>query len=267
MSQPNKTSFHPQTLHEDIAASILNPDAPHAENLNGQIVQNDISVDGRLNIYKNNVVGGLIDVMLARYPTITPLVGEEFARQMARVYILDNPPSSGNLNEYGGDYAAFIRNFPPAAELLFLVDMAELENFEHLAYYAPDGQELNLENAEQHLPNVMAGNTALALHPSVGLLRSEFPLLKLREYTAAKSDETDDFDLSAGPEYILIWRFGYRVETLSLSAANYAFMQALQNGEHINQALEAALHEDENFAFADVWQEMLRRDVFIVKDE
>lgn len=261
----NKADFHPQKLQQALAQSILNPDAPYVRDLDNYVIENDISLAGRLDVYKNNVVGGLIDVLLARYPTLEKIVGDEFAHQMARTYILANYPRSGNLNEYGGDYADFINGFEPASGLPFLADIARLENLEHLAYYAPDGQEITLENAAEILPKIMDGKVDMCLHPSVGLLESAYPVLKLKRYTQIPNDQQGEFDLDQGGEQIMVWRFGFRIEAIELDKAPYALLSSLKAHGDLNAALEAAIACDAGFSFNKFWQETLPREIFCYK--
>lgn len=82
----------------------------------------------RLNVYRNNVVVSLIDALCDIFPVTETLVGEEFFRAMARIYLLENQPSSPIISEYGVNFSDFIRTFAPAENLPFLADVAALEH-------------------------------------------------------------------------------------------------------------------------------------------
>jgi|TARA_R110002126_G_scaffold3263_1_gene18445 hypothetical protein len=265
MAPPSVTPpYHAQALQQDIARALLRPDAPYAESLDAAVRQSKISTGARLEIYKNNVVGGLIEVVLARYPTIIPLVGDEFARAMAREYVLKNPPPSANMNEYAADYPAFIRGFTPAQNVAFLPDIAVLEGLEHQAYYAPDGAVLNLDNAAKLLPQIMAGAAKLDVHPSCGFMCSAYPLLSLQKFALTDDAAVQDFDLDAGGQHIMVWRLGFRVESLVIDAAAYVFFGTLQETQDVNHAFEAAIQCNATFDFETFLQNMMMRDAFII---
>jgi len=82
----------------------------------------------RLNVYRNNVVVSLIDALSDIFPVTEAVVGDEFFRAMARVYLLEQQPTSPVISEYGVGFSTFIRNFPPVESLPFLADLATLEH-------------------------------------------------------------------------------------------------------------------------------------------
>ncbi len=68
-------------------------------------------------IYRNTVMKGCIDALQANYPAVTRLVGEEWLRAAAVVYVRDALPALPMLLDYGADFADFLTQFEPAAEL------------------------------------------------------------------------------------------------------------------------------------------------------
>lgn len=259
-----KAHYRPQLLQQDIAHALLHPDAPMPYRLDRAINNGNISAAARMDIYKNNVIGGLIEIIMARYPTIRPLVGDEFARAMAREYVLRNAPKAANMNEYAADYPDFIRSFTPAQDIAFLFDVAMLDGLEHHAYYAPDGLALRRENAAEYLPQILAGTARLNLHPSCGLMRSAYPILALQDFTRAGGDTAPEFNLDAGGQCVMVWRFGFRVEKRVIGAAPYVFLKTLRVEQDVHTALEYALTVDDIFNFEAFLQDMLPHDVFSI---
>jgi hypothetical protein len=264
--QENKT-YKKQMLHENLTTAILQPDQAYPTDLDREVMSNDISVQGRLDIYRNNVIGGLIDVVMTRYPIVEILVGVEFARAMARSYILSAPPQSGNLNEYGTDYPAFIAQFPAAKSLPYLADMAQLEALEHLAYYAPDATLITLENAQLYLPQILSDTASLGLHPSAGLLQSDYALADLKAFSLNSEQSDAVFDISAAGQYVLVWRFGFSVELITLSRGEYSFLSVLHTGAGLNAALQSALSDDADFNFEAFWTVMLQQEIFTIDNK
>ncbi len=170
-------------LQRDFAAAILTAretlPAPLTRRAGGEPHR-------RFNVYRNNVYSSLIDVMQARFPVASLLVGDEFFRAMARVYIEQEPPRSAVLIRYGESFPSFVASFPPAQSVPYLADMAALEWAWHAAYHAADAAPLPLEELACVADH--AGDAVLKLHPSLGLVRSAFPIVTIYELHAERAE-------------------------------------------------------------------------------
>ncbi len=81
------------------AAALLTPELPSPAGLR---VWNGSDPAARLAVYRNNVVSSLIDAVADSFPVTQELVGEEFFRAMAAVFVRAHPPRSKVLTHYGG---------------------------------------------------------------------------------------------------------------------------------------------------------------------
>lgn len=79
----------------------------------------------RFAVYRNNVQSSLINALADAYPVVAQLVGDEFFRAMATLYVRRFPPTSAVLSDYGHDFADFIGGFlPPPACLTWPMSRA-----------------------------------------------------------------------------------------------------------------------------------------------
>src|SRR5690349_9091480 len=62
----------------------------------------------RFGVYRNNMMASLTSVLEDMFPAVCRIVGEEFFRAMARLYVRHSPPRSPILLDYGADFADFI---------------------------------------------------------------------------------------------------------------------------------------------------------------
>jgi hypothetical protein len=92
----------------------------------------------RFAVYRNNLVVSLVDALADTYPVVQEMVGVEFFRAMAREFVRVQPPASPVLAHYGAGFAEFIEDFPPAAGLPYLPDLARLELMRVEVYHAAD---------------------------------------------------------------------------------------------------------------------------------
>ena len=102
------------TTHADFGAVLL---APTFQCPPGLTTWNGSDPAKRFGIYRNNVVVGLVDALADTYPVVQALVGEDFFRAMAGVFVRQVPPRTPVLAWYGEGFAGFVEQFPPAAGL------------------------------------------------------------------------------------------------------------------------------------------------------
>src|SRR3546814_18009811 len=95
----------------DFAVAILDPARPVPLGLVGP--------DGapsarRFAVYRPNVVAGLVETLSAAFPAVRRVVGDEFFRAMARVYVAGAPPHSPIMPDYGASLSVFTDSFTHA---------------------------------------------------------------------------------------------------------------------------------------------------------
>lgn len=91
-------------------------------------------------VYRNTVHKACIDALQANYPTVCALVGEEWFRAAAGLFVQARPPTDGRLMAYGEGFAHFLQGFEAAAGLPYLPAVARLDRCwteSHLAADAP----------------------------------------------------------------------------------------------------------------------------------
>lgn len=108
--------------------------SPHLEELSAQ---------PGFAIYRNTVIKGCIDTLAANFPTVQRLVGEQWFRSAALLYVRATPPRAVSMMEYGVDFPQFLAQFPPAAELPYLAGVARLDRFWIESHAASDDTRLD----------------------------------------------------------------------------------------------------------------------------
>ena len=146
---------------------------------------------------------------------------------------------------YGYDLGAFLRDYPPCAQHLYLADVAHLEAAWQKAYMAQDAQALDPQTLAQVPPEKMA-DLRFHLHPSSQFLQLDTPASQIWEATF---NETHDerIDPSSGGEHLLILRPGADVEVRRLKSDSYAFLIGLYEGKTLGEAYGAAMMLDASF--------------------
>jgi hypothetical protein len=216
----------------------------------------------RLEIYRNNVVGNLTDAMLATYPLVKILTGEDFATVMMRSCVLQNPPREACLANYGGALPDFIEKFAPAAGLPYLADVARLEWAINGAYHAPDDAALSSAEIEA-LPENGLAEMNLRLRKSARLVASRWPLESIRSFCLSYDEKTSgELNLEGEGCRFLVFRPELTVAVIKLAADEYAFLEALSRGKILGTALDATLRNFPAFDFGAVLQRHLPLETF-----
>lgn len=198
----------------------------------------------RLDVYRNTFVSTLVNALRISYPAVKRLVGDEFFEAAAQCFIEASPPSSAYLNAYGAGFGSFLAQFPPAAGLPYLADVARLEwavncalHAQDAAPIAPDGLAAIAVAAPEYV--------RLVSHPSVHLLRLDYPARAIWQAVLAEDDAAlSALDLASGPEWLLVERGPAGVEVTPLDEAEWRFAHALCSGETLASAMDAAPHGD-----------------------
>lgn len=226
----------------NFAAALLNPRLPMPDGL--------IDPDGepgpkRFAVYRNNVVVGLTETLKDAFPAVHRIVGADFFRAMARAYVMVEPPRSPILLDYGAGFPDFISQFEPAAMLPYLADVARIERAWMEAYHAPEASPIDPSAftviALDQLPSIQ-----LALHPSLRIVRSQFPALTIWQMNVAGGVPAQ-VDLAAGCEDTLVVRPLADVDVRSIPKGSLEFIQALTEGRSVLAALEAGLIANPRF--------------------
>lgn len=215
------------------AAALLDPDRDCPEGLRAW---NGSDPKARLAVYRNNVVGSLIDALAATFPVVQELVGEAFFRAMASVFVRRSPPRSRVLAHYGRDFPPFIAQFEPARAVPYLADVARLEAARVRACHAADAAPVSAEAVGLALAAgaERLGELHLTLHPSLGTVESPYAVVSL---WAAHQGEGElgavEVDV---PECAVVVRPGLDVLVLNAPAGAAAFVAAVERGCRLGEA-------------------------------
>ncbi len=201
----------------------------------------------RFAVYRNNVIVGLSEALRTQFPATEKIVGTEFFSAMARVYVSTEPPRSPVLMSYGERFPAFIAAFPPAAELPYLADIARLEFARTQAYHAADAVPLDAaawQAVDMHELPAMR----VALHPSLRVVRSAFPVVTIWSMNSGAREPASIEDHSS--EDALIARPHSEVEVRQLPPGGAEFIDALAAGMTLGEAASAAATANAAFDLA-----------------
>lgn len=232
-----------QAAQRDFAHALLAPEAPVPASVQAWNGSDPVK---RFAVYRNNVVVSLVDALAETFPVVQELVGIEFFRAAAAVFVRQSPPSSPILAMYGRGFAAFIEMFEPAQSVPYLADVARLEFARVCAYHAADTTPLTALNEEfVGASGETLGALRFNFHPSARLVRSKFAVASLwAAHNGTGLLESVDIDT---PEDTLVSRVGLDVELVRLAPGSGEFVEALASGHSLGIAADRALQSHNDF--------------------
>lgn len=226
----------------------------------GQDALARLTVQPGFSIYRNTVIKGCIDALQANYPTVTRLVGEEWFRAAAAVHVRAEPPADSRLVLYGAGFPDFLAQFPPAADLVYLADVARIDRFWTESHCAADAQPLAPDFVAGLAPEAMAG-ALLQPHPAARWHWFEDrPIYTLWRMNREGLDLPEDLPWVG--EGVLVTRPLAAVEWTPLSAGGCAFLQACNAGLPLAEAANAALEAQADIDFSSLMASLLRAGAF-----
>ncbi|WP_394128204.1 DNA-binding domain-containing protein [Vibrio hepatarius] len=197
------------------------------------IASDTFTADERMQIYRNNFVVSLSEVLAATYPMVSALVGEECFNQMARQHVLNNPLSSGDVSHYGEHFSDSISHFPAVVEAAPYA--AEVARFEWCIDLAQQQQgQISLSNQLLPLAKLAelepAQQTSIHLHllPGMVLFQSCYAVYSLQK--AIADNQFDDLQLHQAEQGFICCSAQGEVWTQKLDSNAFDLLQYLHSG-------------------------------------
>lgn len=235
------TGQHVMSGNEDFAKALLAADHSLPAGLKAW---NGSDPTRRFDVHRNNVFVSLIEALAETFSVTQALVGVEFFRAMAQVYVGRSPPRSRLLFEYGCDFPDFIAGFAPAAGLPYLGDVARLEYLRVEACHAADAEALVpgafialLDSPDRLL------DLRVQLHPALRIMRSGHAVFSI--WAAHQGLMTLESVVLEQPEDALVFRPGLEVRVLALPPGGAAFLGSLANQGTLGESATIASREAE----------------------
>ncbi|AGI67261.1 hypothetical protein OAN307_c15880 [Octadecabacter antarcticus 307] len=215
------------TTQSAFRAALLDPSNPPPIGLRNP---DGAQATKRFDVYRNNVAVSLKDVLEAAYPVVAKLVGSEFFRAMAGVYLRAHLPKSPVMMLYGHEMPNFLASFAPAQSVPYLPDVARLELAIRHSYHAADATPIAPDALAKIAPDDLP-NVTFTFAPSVHLIASRYPLQSIW----VANTQGGDIAKIAQPSLITRPEFDPQVDALTPQQA--AVCQDLMDGKPLGVAL------------------------------
>ncbi|MBI4385110.1 MAG: putative DNA-binding domain-containing protein [Nitrospinae bacterium] len=212
-------------------------------------VADEFSGRERLRLYRHIAFGNMTDALRAAYPVVEQLVGKEFFDGAAWEFIRRYPSRSGDLHDFGAEFAGFLSRFPSAAILEYLPDVARLEWACHKVFFAADRDAFPLDRLAQ-VPQSRYGHLRFKLNPACRLVRSRFPIRRIWEIHQPDYRGERTVDLNEGGADLLVRRRERVIGLFPLGPGEWDFLSALGAEQTFSKACGGVLIKNPGFDVA-----------------
>lgn len=202
------------------------------------IASDNFTADERMQIYRNNFVMSLTEVLQATYPMVVALVGEECFNGLARQHVLTHPLESGDVTHYGEHFSDTITLFPVVLEAApYLPEVArfewsldlsqQLHGSVHLTQTILPISKLADVPAEQH------DHIQLHLTPSVMTFASHYGVFSLQR--AIHAQQLDGLEINQAEAGVIACQIDGTPWSQPLDEEAYQLLSHLQAGQHLSE--------------------------------
>ncbi len=235
-----------RNTQKDFKDAVLNKDFSSAAN--DIKPKRDIDPIDLIQIHLNNSMKSLTKVLRSAFPVTEQIVGEQFFTAAAYKFIQENPPQSGCLTYFGGDFPAFLAEFEPAKSLKYLPDVARLEWAWQHAYHAVDEKAIDLKDLIK-VDSARQGNIHLKFNNSITLIYSPYAIDTIweRHKQGFVDEESEEIDVEDHAAYMMVARPRWEVIVRTLDVTSYVFLEKLKKGGSLIEATDAALQIEPRF--------------------
>ncbi len=204
-----------------------------------------------LQAYRANASALAERALLAAYPVLQQLLGEEPFAMLARDLWAAHPPERGDLAQWGGALVSYLTSAPALVDLVsdhpYLPDVARLEWALHSVASAADANQDSASFAL--LASQPPESLLLRLAPGAQLLESSYPTVAIWQAHAAVPDLSEATQLlSAGVgQTALVWRQGHAPRARAVGAGEAALLRSGLAQASVGASVAAALATEPAF--------------------
>lgn len=191
----------------------------------------------RIRVYQNNLLESARKTLASSYPVVCALVGNDCFRTLARDYVRRHPSRSGDLQHFGARFPLFLDCTYRDSEYAYLESVARLEWACEVVRGEADDERTALD-----LGGIAADNypaLCFRLQRALRLVRSSHPILSI--WRANQPGCDGHADLGAGGEHVVVIRTDADVELFGVDASAFAFIDRLQRGATLAEAIDTGL--------------------------
>ncbi|EPE2687928.1 DNA-binding domain-containing protein [Vibrio alginolyticus] len=208
------------------------------------IASDTFTADERMQIYRNNFIVSLSEVLSATYPMVEALLGEECFEQIARQHVLSYPLKEGNVVHYGEGFQDTIMQFsqviaqapysPEVARFEWHIDLARQVQYEQSNAAKLKPLALLCEVSEEQQP-------ALVLHLKKGCRNFDSNYAVFDLFSAIQTGQFEQLNINQLQQGVISIQANGEALCHALDADVFQLLQCLEQKQSLSEIPEVLL--------------------------
>ncbi|KHT61794.1 hypothetical protein RJ45_21005 [Photobacterium gaetbulicola] len=233
MGSPQPNSLH--QLQQEFAEALHYRPSSASE----KITESTFGPEQLIQVYRNNFIISLSEVLAATYPCCQAVVGEECFAQLARQHVLNQPLGEGNVTDYGDGFSNTINSQPTLVEAApYLADLARLEWLvDRASQHVPVSTNFPFEQLARITEDNLAQLVMEVAEPAYSF-DAPYPVASL--WQMITQGQIEQIDLTQ-PESAIIQHRPQGMQVLATTPSATALLRLCQRGRPLEEADEAML--------------------------
>ena len=197
-------------------------------------LQDKMSKLKRISVYQQTHVAARVGALENIYPVCRQILGEALFDRIATQFVANNQSLEWDLNIQGADFfqalQQVITQHQSLAELAYLPDLARLEWYFHLCYYAPANEQYQPSSDDPE-------KLTFAPDSSLQLFECQWPVAQIWQVNR-EGDGEQSIEHNQEVYYHLVHREGFAPQVYTLEAPQYALLQDCLTGANLGELAE-----------------------------
>lgn len=217
-----------------------------------KILSTTLSTDPCIAVYQRNRWATAERSLSISFPTVYQLLGEGFG-VLARKFLIAEPNTHADWGDWGENFSAYIKTTPLEHTLPYLSDCATLDWLIHSI--ERNNNSIMDTSSLALLENTIPEKIYIAPNKNIALIKSDYPLYAIWKMHQAEEDSAHWEEIAKehyhkenrDTEHLIIFRKEWRAIPLPINEGEYIFMENLNNGYSLSEALDSIIKTDFNF--------------------
>ncbi|EHK0035463.1 putative DNA-binding domain-containing protein [Vibrio parahaemolyticus] len=208
------------------------------------IASDQFTADERMQIYRNNFIISLSEVLSATYPMVEALLGETCFAQIARQHVLTHPLQEGSVIHYGKDFHLTVMLFgqvmaqapysPEVALFEWNIDLARQARYEHQADTA-----VQPLTELPHVPESQHSHLVFHLRPGCKCFDAHYAVFDL--FAAVRTQQFDQLNINQLQQGVIRIEPDGEAQCFALDAEAYQLLASLEQKQCLSDIPEPLL--------------------------
>lgn len=213
-------------------------------------------------LYRNGFYRSVVETLMANYPTVQALLGDDYFRNLAKLYASEFPPTTGTLVGYGENFDCFLAKHEISERLPYLADIARLDRAWTEVYFAAGQTPITSQQVAELIgtPGDLS-SPQIKLRASTVIVTLDYAVTSIWQQLKQTSKLTDVVEVTKKPEHVLVWRQQSSVLVRPLPLTEFKFLGALKAGSGLLKAAEDSIFGDEDFNLPEFFANVISAEI------